>query len=140
LIRSIQWANVDLVLGRLAVLSTLQRVSRNSLVVGQLKTMRFQRSIALSLDTISPCTRPISEVDITPQTNYVGTDQQFLSWVYRHHSRRQIATHPRLGGTDRPVGGPQRRPRPMHIQLTVISRLGPRLESYERTSPWTNRV
>ncbi|MDA1127251.1 MAG: site-specific integrase [Chloroflexi bacterium] len=44
----LKWDNVDLVAGRLSVVSTLQRIIGKGLVEGQPKTRRSRRSIALS--------------------------------------------------------------------------------------------
>jgi integrase len=52
-IAGLQWANVDLVNGRIGVVKTLQRIMGKGLVVGQPKTARSRRSIALSPDTIA---------------------------------------------------------------------------------------
>ena len=49
----LQWANVDLVNGRLSVVKTLQRISGKGLVEGQPKTARSRRSIALSPDAVA---------------------------------------------------------------------------------------
>lgn len=52
-IAGLQWVNVDLGSGRLAVVQTLQRIVGRGLVVGQPKTARSRRSIALSPDTVA---------------------------------------------------------------------------------------
>ena len=49
----LQWANVDLPNGRLSVVRTLQRLSGQGLVVGQPKTSKSRRAIALSPDAVA---------------------------------------------------------------------------------------
>src|SRR5918996_855827 len=48
----LKWDNVDLVAGRLSVVSTLQRINGKGLVEGQPKTRRSRRSIPLSRQAI----------------------------------------------------------------------------------------
>jgi integrase len=49
----LQWNNVDLVGGKLAVVNTLQRITGHGLVQGPPKTARSRRSIALSPETVN---------------------------------------------------------------------------------------
>ena len=49
----LKWHNVDLVIGRLSVTSTLQRIPGHGLVEGQPKTPRSRRSIALKAEAVS---------------------------------------------------------------------------------------
>ena len=48
----LQWANVDLEMRKLAVVTSLQRINGRGLIVGQPKTSKSRRSIALSPATV----------------------------------------------------------------------------------------
>ena len=48
----LRWANVDLSVSRLSVVETLQRITGQGLVVGQPKTARSRRSVALSPEAV----------------------------------------------------------------------------------------
>ena len=49
----LKWANVELIIGRLSVVSTLQRIPGRGLVEGSPKTARSRRAIALKSDTVN---------------------------------------------------------------------------------------
>ena len=48
----LKWDNVDLVISRISVVATLQRIKGHGLVVGQPKTARSRRSVALAPETV----------------------------------------------------------------------------------------
>jgi integrase len=77
----LRWANVDFATSRLSVVETLQRITGRGLVVGQPKTARSRRSIALSpeavkvLESIRDCqiTQRLLQADAWTSTGYVFT-------------------------------------------------------------------